>query len=189
MSISAACVVAYSILNMSLWVIERNVRAPAGEISNLPEFRTLRACILGAAAGCYALFRLWRFHPICNSRYAAWLANSPWTSAKALPLGPAHPVWPDAIVIGIITAVAQWHAHIDPTIPYYHIRTDLPARYDTSACGRTHMDACPVIGISLAGDDYSCDARTRANTRDHRRADRGHLVRVPQKLESISMES
>jgi hypothetical protein len=73
--------------------------------------------ILGAAAVIYALYRLVRFHPACNRPYAAWLRLSPWTSARPLPLGPVHPAWQDAVVIGVLTAMAQWLAHADPALP------------------------------------------------------------------------
>lgn len=69
------------------------------------------------AAVLHALFRLIRFHPACNFQYASWLALSPWSSNKALPLGPIHPVWQDLAVIGCLYALARWHLHADATIP------------------------------------------------------------------------
>jgi hypothetical protein len=60
---------------------------------------------------------LGRFHPACNRAYAAWLKLTPWTAAKPLPLGPIHPVWQDAAVIGLLSAIAHWHAHTDPLWP------------------------------------------------------------------------
>src|ERR1035437_5391967 len=77
----------------------------------------MRAVILGTASAFYALYRLWRFHPACNSRCAASLKTSPWTPHKPLPLGSVHPVWQDAVVLGVLAAFARWHAHVDPALP------------------------------------------------------------------------
>jgi hypothetical protein len=77
----------------------------------------VRAIILGFAAGSHALYRLWRFHPACNQRYAAWLRLSPWTADKPLPLGPVHLVWQDVVLVGLIMAFAKWHAGVNPWVP------------------------------------------------------------------------
>jgi len=107
----------YSMLTVGLWFMEIRWGSGAAEFADSPECERLRGVILGVAAVVYALYRLWRFHPACNRAYAAWLALSPWTHEKPLPLGPVLFVWQDAAVIVVLTAVAQWHAHVDPTIP------------------------------------------------------------------------
>ena len=107
----------YAMLDGGLWLIEHSAPSLNGQLAGLPEVMNTRACILGTAAGFYALYRLWRFHPACNTAYAAWLSTSPWTPRKPLPLGPVHPVWQDAVVLGVITAVARWHAHVAPELP------------------------------------------------------------------------
>jgi hypothetical protein len=63
--------VAYAILEGGLWIIERATALQAGQLSSIPELVNMRSGILGTAAGCYALFRLLRFHPACSSGYAA----------------------------------------------------------------------------------------------------------------------
>jgi hypothetical protein len=83
----------------------------------MPEVGSTLAMIIGSAAALHALCRLARFHPACNTAYASWLALSPWTAAKPLPLGPIHPVWQDAAVIAILAAFARWNAHINPLLP------------------------------------------------------------------------
>ena len=103
----------YGIIAAGLWLIRRTTPG----IEDTPEIIMIRDVILSAAAGLYALFRLWRFHPACNYAYRNWLKLSPWTAAKPLPLGPVHPVWQDAAVIGLLTAIAHWHAHADPAWP------------------------------------------------------------------------
>ena len=113
----AVFVIFYAMVDAGLWIIARGAGHRREEIFEMAEIRNFRAVILGAAAGCYALYRLWRFHPFCNRRYAAWLASSPWTPDKPLPLGPIYPVWQDAVVLGILTGVAHWHAHVSPTLP------------------------------------------------------------------------
>jgi hypothetical protein len=108
----------YAIVTASFWLIELSV--PLGARMNFDdtgEIVTIRAAILGCAAGVYAAFRLWRFHPACNPGYAAWLRLSPWTAAKPLPLGPVCLVWQDAVVMGVLTVIAYGHAHVDPALP------------------------------------------------------------------------
>lgn len=34
-----------------------------------------------------------------------------------MPLGPVHPVWQDAVVIGALSAMARWHAQANPLLP------------------------------------------------------------------------
>ena len=110
-------VVAYGLLAASLWLIELPFRGTGATIPDPEGIVKIRTAILGGAAGVYALFRLWRFHPICNQAYSAWLRSSPWTAGRPLPLGPVHPVWQDGVVIGVLTVIAVWHAHIDPIVP------------------------------------------------------------------------
>ena len=113
----AAFGIAYAMLDGGLWLIEHSAPSLNGQLAGMPEIMRIREIILGTAAGFYALYRLGRFHPACNSSYATWLKTSPWTPRKPLPLGPVHPVWQDAVVLGVITAFARWHAHVDPALP------------------------------------------------------------------------
>lgn len=113
----ALFVVVYGVLEGGLWLIDHAVPNAAGVIADMPEIRNLRAAILVGAAVVYAVFRLCRFHPACNPAYAAWLKLSPWTADKPLPLGPVHPVWQDAVPLGILTALAAWHAQVHPALP------------------------------------------------------------------------
>ena len=113
----AAFGIAYAMLDGGLWLIEHSAPSLNGQLAGMPEIMKTRAVILGTAAAFYALYRLGRFHPACNTAYAAWLATSPWTPHKPLPLGPVHPVWQDAVVLGVLTAFAQWHAHVEPFLP------------------------------------------------------------------------
>lgn len=112
-----AFVFAYTFLDASIWLIDQAVPGAYGVIANLREITNLRTWILAGAAGCYAVYRLCRFHPACSSGYASWLKMSPWTAAQPLPLGPVHPVWQDVAVVGVLAALAHWHAQIDPLIP------------------------------------------------------------------------
>jgi hypothetical protein len=57
----------------------------------------------------YGFRRVRSFHP-AQPEYRAWLARTPWTPAKELPLGPVHLVTADAILLGLAVAVS-W--------PYY----------------------------------------------------------------------
>lgn len=116
-SVIVLFVIVWSILEGNLWLIKLAVPNAVSGISDMSEIRNVRVTILAGAAGVYALYRLWRFHPACNHAYAAWLKLSPWTADKPLPLGPIHVVWQDAVVIGVLTAIAAWHAHVNPALP------------------------------------------------------------------------
>ncbi len=48
----------------------------------------------------YALGRGFSFHPLFRPAYQSWLAATPWTSQKPLPLGPIHLVLQDVVLIG-----------------------------------------------------------------------------------------
>jgi hypothetical protein len=58
----------------------------------------------------YGFRRVRSFHPAFQPEYRAWLARTPWTPAKGMPLGPVHLVLADAVLLGLAVA-ASW--------PYY----------------------------------------------------------------------
>lgn len=63
--------------------------------------------------GIYSFWRAFVFHPRGRTDYAAWLATTPWTSKKPLPLGPVQLVPQDILFIGMIVALtwlggAEW---------------------------------------------------------------------------------
>lgn len=106
----------YVVLDVALWLIARLATHSSSDFA-IPEQLKWRLAILSTGAALYALYRLWRFHPRLNGGYSAWLASTPWRWEKPLPLGPIHPVWQDAVVLGVLTAAARWHANADPWIP------------------------------------------------------------------------
>ena len=54
----------------------------------------------------YGIYRVVKFHPDTNQRYRDWLATTPWTYGKPLPLGPLRLVWEDAVIIACLIGVA-----------------------------------------------------------------------------------
>ena len=110
-------IVVYSLFSATVWLIAVTSGYAQKDFSDLQEMVAWRYGILGMATGSYAVYRLARFHPFCNRGYRAWLTLTPWTAEKPLPLGPVHLVWQDAIVIGALTAIAGWHAHVNPLLP------------------------------------------------------------------------
>lgn len=98
------------------FLIELGVPGHSAAISDMPQVVLFRTVFLGISAGIFALFRLIQFHPACNRAYAAWLRLSPWTPDKALPAGPIHLVWQDAVVLSVLTLIAIWH-HVNPLLP------------------------------------------------------------------------
>jgi hypothetical protein len=110
--------VAYCLVEAGMWLITIVSPGTRPIADDMPELAGLRIVILASAAVVYAAFRLWRFHPACKPAYSAWLEMSPWTASKPLPLGPIHVVWQDALVVGVLAAVAYWHAQANPAIPF-----------------------------------------------------------------------
>lgn len=110
-------IILYGMVAACFWLIELNVPNSDRPLSSIQEVVNIRTALLAGAAGVYAAYRLWRFHPVCNQAYAAWLKLSPWTANQPLPIGPIHLVWQDAVVVGVLMAIALWHAHMDPALP------------------------------------------------------------------------
>jgi len=115
-SMVGAFIVIYAVIELGLSLIQLALPVMAG-VRELQEIKNMRAVMLGVAAAWYAVYRLWRFHPACNREYAGWLSLSPWTAARPLPLGPIHLVWQDLAIVGALTLIAGFHAHVDPAIP------------------------------------------------------------------------
>jgi hypothetical protein len=69
-------------------------------------FDALPPFVLIVAAVAYGMSRVWGFHPALRPSYRSWLAMTPWTPAKPLPLGPVHLVAADFVLVGVATAAA-----------------------------------------------------------------------------------
>jgi hypothetical protein len=65
---------------------------------------SIEATGLIVVAGFYGMFRVNRFHPLADTRYARWLTTTPWKVNEPLPMGPVHLVWEDLIVLAVIAA-------------------------------------------------------------------------------------
>ncbi|MCP5524345.1 MAG: hypothetical protein H7A46_22655 [Verrucomicrobiales bacterium] len=98
-------------------LIDIALRDRGVSFNDLAEVRTVRTVSLCGVAVAYAIYRLGWFHPACQPTYARWLSLTPWKAGKPLPLGPVHPVWQDAVVLGVLVVLAGWRAHADPTLP------------------------------------------------------------------------
>jgi hypothetical protein len=74
------------------------------ESKNIPIGKNLRFrpgyVILLILCVIHGVTRVVLVHPIWNSGYQTWLESTPWTSSKALPLGPAELVWEDGLILG-----------------------------------------------------------------------------------------
>jgi len=51
----------------------------------------------------YGGYRVGHFHPLVNKKYGQWLAMTPWSYGKPLPLGPVRIVWEDLIVLAVLS--------------------------------------------------------------------------------------
>lgn len=65
--------------------------------SALEPFLRIERALPIVACVIYGFVRAERFHPACKARYRQWLALTPWTPDKPLPLGPVALTWPDAL--------------------------------------------------------------------------------------------
>jgi hypothetical protein len=65
------------------------------------------SAVLILAAFFYGLFRVRGFHPVVNASYSEWLATTPWTPAKPLPLGPVQLVAADVLLLAAAWAAAR----------------------------------------------------------------------------------
>jgi len=65
----------------------------------------------------YGGLRVATSHPHYNNKYAAWLATSPWTYGKPLPLGPIRLVWEDLLVVAFLVIAAVLPLlQVDPAV-------------------------------------------------------------------------
>src|ERR1041385_2008172 len=110
-------IVAWAIVEGGILLIQIMTPGYPLGTADMDEISGIRTVVLACAAAVYVLVRLWRFHPVCNPAYVAWLELSPWTSNKPLPLGPIHLAWQDAVVVGVLTALARWHAQVSAEVP------------------------------------------------------------------------
>ncbi|WP_165071630.1 hypothetical protein [Paludisphaera rhizosphaerae] len=67
-----------------------------------PRVHRISLGALYSAAALFGVFRACNFHPYFRPGYRAWLATTPWTVDKPLPLGPIELDWPDAVVLGAL---------------------------------------------------------------------------------------
>ena len=74
---------------------------------SFPEVGRLPTGMMGIMVALYAIYRIWGFHPHARPPYSQWLATTVWNAEKALPLGPVHLVWQDALLI-VIAAGLCW---------------------------------------------------------------------------------
>lgn len=62
----------------------------------------------------YGAFRVVALHPFYQPGYRAWLALTPWTSRKPLPLGPVALVWEDLFVLAALMLLGLTVPGVDP---------------------------------------------------------------------------
>jgi hypothetical protein len=57
----------------------------------------------------YGVYRAVAFHPFFRAGYRRWLETTPWSWGKPLPVGPAHPVAGDALIVAA-AGLPEWLA-------------------------------------------------------------------------------
>ena len=109
--------VIYCVVTGGIWLMHLRIGISTADFYATHPFSPAAEVVLGATAIVYAVYRLCRFHPVCNPAYTAWLRLSPWTAGRPLPLGPVHPVWQDAAVIGVLAALGDGPHRLTPPCP------------------------------------------------------------------------
>ena len=96
-------------VEMCYWIDREYTFRPANDFGKLRDF------LLRVGAAGYGAWRLLGWHPVFLKEYRTWLLNTPWDSARPLPLGPVHFVWQDLAVIAGLFAWGRWHATFSPS--------------------------------------------------------------------------
>jgi hypothetical protein len=66
----------------------------------------------------YGMYRAGAYHPFFRAGYRQWLETTPWSLGKPLPVGPAHLVWEDALIIAAMS-LPEWLAgDVEPLASY-----------------------------------------------------------------------
>ena len=73
--------------------------AAAGGAAVAERFRGPPAAVHLVFMLAYGVYRAMAFHPLFRAGYRKWLETTPWTHLKPLPVGPAHPVPEDALIV------------------------------------------------------------------------------------------
>lgn len=70
--------------------------------------------LVSLAAAAYGVYRVVAFHPFYRPDYREWLAHTPWTVAKPLPVGPVAFVWEDLVVLAGFVLLTLAQPLLDP---------------------------------------------------------------------------
>lgn len=96
-----ACVaIGYGATSAFLHWMEWHLGVPLLDDAGRPLLRQICGGILMVGAVGFACSRALAFHPVASQAYRQWLAATPWTGKKPLPLGPVHLVPQDVLLIG-----------------------------------------------------------------------------------------
>jgi hypothetical protein len=101
------CTYLTAVLTLHTAIVCVTLLLSPGRESTDAMFAAMSPGILGLAAVCLGVYRVVGFHPALQPSYKTWLARTPWTPAKALPLGPVHLVAADVALLGAAFA-ADW---------------------------------------------------------------------------------
>lgn len=65
----------------------------------------------------YGIYRVMKSHPYAMPRYRDWLASTPWSYGKPLPLGPVRIVWEDFLILTCLASIAVIaHTHVSQAV-------------------------------------------------------------------------
>jgi hypothetical protein len=135
----------YAVLEV-LWRAAEAAAGVPGVVNPRPTFM-----VLYIAALVYGLYRALAFHPMVNSRYRAWLATTPWTPHKPLPVGPIHLVWQDVLLVGLAAAAVGWTGGTKALIVplTFLVGYLLPLAVDLAATGEGLLAYAVGFGLGL----------------------------------------
>ena len=71
-----------------------------------------------AGLAIYGIYRAAMFHPFFRQGYRQWLETTPWTLGKPLPVGPAHLVWEDVLIVAAMGLPLWLMGDVQPLASY-----------------------------------------------------------------------
>jgi hypothetical protein len=147
LEVVVACVAAYLLLELPfaiIWLVWGVAVPPEKHPSDL---------LLILYATFYGAYRVAAFHPFYRPEYREWLARTPWTSRKPLPVGPVGWVGEDLLIVAGLAALTQVNRHLDPvllgTIPLMSHGLVLTASLFPTGCWGFGYASAFALGLAV----------------------------------------
>ncbi|HEY2159168.1 MAG TPA: hypothetical protein VGH33_26310 [Isosphaeraceae bacterium] len=104
----------YVVASLPALIVAQRMGAAAVD----PQSRRLPIVIHLGGMMIYGAYRAMAFHPFFRPGYRKWLETTPWRWGKPLPVGPAHPVVEDAVIVAAAGLPAWLAGDLHPIASY-----------------------------------------------------------------------